>query len=176
MNTILLIAFSVAIQLVPVVLSIRLLRVARSRKSWVIMAVAFFLMTLKRVSDLFFYLLENNYKIHLQNYVFDIIISIFFIIALILTPVIATIIQLAISRRREYLADASGALLTRYPEGLLRALEKLRDNTQPMRKAASSTAHLFIDNPFKKKGTSFFVNLFSTHPPIEERIKILKSM
>jgi len=104
------------------------------------------------------------------------IFYVFFIIALILTPVIATIIQLAISRRREYLADASGALLTRYPEGLLRALEKLRDNTQPMRKAASSTAHLFIDNPFKKKGTSFFVNLFSTHPPIEERIKILKSM
>jgi len=99
-----------------------------------------------------------------------------FIIALILTPIIATIIQLAISRRREYLADASAVLLTRYPEGLARALEKLKDNTQPLRKATSSTAHLFIDNPFKKKNTSWFVNLFSTHPPIEERIKILKSM
>jgi heat shock protein HtpX len=93
-----------------------------------------------------------------------------------LTPIVATIIQLAISRRREYLADASGALLTRYPEGLARALEKLQANSQPMKKAGSSTAHLFIDNPFKKKNTSWFVNIFSTHPPIEERIKILKSM
>lgn len=98
------------------------------------------------------------------------------IISLILTPIIATIIQLAISRKREYLADASGTLLTRYPEGLARALEKLRDNTQPLHKAGSSTAHLFIDNPFKKKNSSWFVNLFSTHPPIEERIRILKSM
>jgi len=104
------------------------------------------------------------------------IFLVLFIIALILTPVIATIIQLAISRRREYLADASGVLLTRYPEGLVHALEKLRDNSQPLRQAASSTAHLFIDNPFKKKNSSWFVNLFSTHPPIEERIKILKSM
>jgi len=103
------------------------------------------------------------------------IFIVLFIIALILTPIIATIIQLAISRRREYLADASAVLLTRYPEGLARALEKLKDNTQPLRKATSSTAHLFIDNPFKKKNTSWFVNL-STHPPIEERIKILKSM
>ena len=104
------------------------------------------------------------------------IFLVLFIIALILTPVIATIIQLAISRRREYLADASGVLLTRYPEGLVHALEKLRDNSQPLRQAASSTAHLFIDNPFKKKNSSWFVNLFSTHPPIEERIKILKNL
>lgn len=104
------------------------------------------------------------------------IFIVLFIIALILTPFIATIIQLAISRRREYLADASAALLTRYPEGLARALEKLRDSPQPLRNVTSSTAHLFIDNPFKKKNTSWFVNLFSTHPPIEERIKILKSM
>lgn len=98
------------------------------------------------------------------------------VISLILTPIIATIIQLAISRRREYLADASAALLTRYPEGLARALEKLKLNSQPLNRATSSTAHLFIDNPFKKKNSSFFVNLFSTHPPIEERIKILKNM
>ena len=98
------------------------------------------------------------------------------IISLILTPIIATIIQLAISRRREYLADASAVLLTRYPEGLTRALQKLKENTQPLNRTASSTAHLFIDNPFKKKNSSWFVSLFSTHPPIEERIKILKNM
>lgn len=104
------------------------------------------------------------------------IFFVLFIIALILTPIIATIIQLAISRKREYLADASGVLLTRYPEGLVHALEKLKDNSNPLRTATSSTAHLFIDNPFKKKNSSWFVNLFSTHPPIEERIRILKSM
>lgn len=98
------------------------------------------------------------------------------IVALIITPIIATVIQLAISRKREYLADASAALLTRYPEGLVRALEKLKNNSEPLRQATSSTAHLFIDSPFKKKNSSWFVNLFSTHPPIEERIKILKSM
>jgi len=104
------------------------------------------------------------------------IFFILFLIALILIPIIATIIQLAISRKREYLADASGVLITRYPEGLVRALEKLNNNSQPLRRAASSTAHLFIDNPFKKKNTSWFVSLFSTHPPIEERIRILKNM
>ncbi len=93
MNTILLIAFSVAIQLVPVVLSMRLLRVARSRKSWVIMAIAFFLMTLKRVTDLFFFLLENNYEIHLQSYFLDIIISILFIIALVSIERILTLLK-----------------------------------------------------------------------------------
>ncbi len=98
------------------------------------------------------------------------------IISLILTPIIATIIQLAISRKREYLADASAVLLTRYPEGLARALEKLKNNSTPLHKAASSTAHLFIDNPFKKKNSSWLINLFSTHPPIEERIRILKNI
>ena len=104
------------------------------------------------------------------------IFFVLFIISLIITPIVATIIQLAISRRREYLADASGVLLTRYPVGLVHALEKLNSNPQPLRRAASSTAHLFIDNPFKKKNTSWFVNLFSTHPPITERIRILKSL
>ncbi len=104
------------------------------------------------------------------------IFSVFFVISLILTPIIATIVQLAISRKREYLADASAVLLTRYPEGLINALEKLKNNHQSLRRASSSTAHLFIDNPFKKKSASFFLNLFSTHPPIEERIRILKSM
>lgn len=102
---------------------------------------------------------------------------IFLILALILGPIVATIIQLAISRKREYLADASGALLTRYPQGLIRALEKISSYPMPMRTATTSTAHLFISNPFKKnKKSSWFVNLFSTHPPIEERIKILREM
>jgi heat shock protein HtpX len=115
---------------------------------------------------------SNNDERSNRNPIFFIL----FLIALILTPIIAAIIQLAISRKREYLADASGVLLTRYPEGLVRALEKLNNNTQPLRRVASSTAHLFIDNPFKKKNASFFFNLFSTHPPIEERIRILKNM
>jgi len=108
------------------------------------------------------------------------IFLVLFIISLILTPIIAAIIQLAISRRREYLADASAVLLTRYPEGLVRALKKLNNNPQPLRRVASSTAHLFIANPFKKKNSSWFVGLFiglfSTHPPIENRIRILESM
>jgi len=99
------------------------------------------------------------------------------IIALILAPLAAMLIQLAISRKREYLADASGALLTRYPEGLARALEKIGGYPRSMRSATSSTAHLFISNPFKKneKG-SWFTGLFSTHPPIAERIKILRQL
>ncbi len=102
---------------------------------------------------------------------------IFFIIALIIAPLVATLIQLAISRRREYLADASGALLTRYPEGLARALEKISADPHVLRTATTSTAHLFIANPFKKKSAaSWLTSLFSTHPPVEERIKILRSM
>jgi heat shock protein HtpX len=100
-----------------------------------------------------------------------------FIIVLIITPVVATLIQLAVSRKREFLADASGALLTRYPDGLARALVKINNDPNHLEKASSSTAHLFISNPFKKGNSgSWFVNLFSTHPSIEERIKILRSM
>lgn len=106
--------------------------------------------------------------------------AIFMLIALvlaILAPIIATLIQLAVSRKREFLADASGALLTRYPEGLASALEKISDDPRPMRSANEATAHLFIVNPFKSKGFNGWVtNVFSTHPPIEERIKILRSM
>ena len=103
---------------------------------------------------------------------------IFIIFVLILTPLVATLIQLAVSRRREFLADASGTLLTRYPEGLARALEKISTDKSVLRTASSSTAHLFIVNPFKKLGrTAFwFANLFSTHPPVEERVRILRSM
>jgi heat shock protein HtpX len=99
------------------------------------------------------------------------------IVFAILSPVVATLIQLAVSRKREYLADASGALLTRYPEGLASALEKLAADDVPVRTATNATAHLFIENPFNRKTSkAWFANLFNTHPPIEERIKILRSM
>lgn len=95
----------------------------------------------------------------------------------ILSPLIATLIQLAISRRREFLADASGALLTRYPEGLASALEKIAKDKEPLEAANNATAHLYIANPFKgDKMNNWFSSLFNTHPPIEERIKILRSM
>lgn len=99
------------------------------------------------------------------------------IIFAILTPIIATLIQLAISRKREFLADASGALLTRYPEGLASALEKIAGDPRPTQSATTATAHLFIINPFKKGSAgAWFASLFNTHPPIEERIKLLREM
>ncbi|MBU0596946.1 M48 family metallopeptidase [Patescibacteria group bacterium] len=101
------------------------------------------------------------------------IIMIIGLVLLILSPIIAELIKLAISRKREFLADASGALLTRYPEGLAKALEKISNSDVPLARANSATAHLFISNPFKKKGFSKF---FSTHPPAEERIKALRGM
>ncbi len=93
----------------------------------------------------------------------------------ILSPIAVTLIQLAISRKREYLADASGALLTRYPEGLASALQKLQNYAQPMKNASEATAHLFIANPFGNAGKTIS-NLFATHPPIEKRIAILEGM
>ncbi|MFA6005204.1 MAG: M48 family metallopeptidase [Patescibacteria group bacterium] len=101
------------------------------------------------------------------------------ILVAIMAPVVATLMQLAISRRREFLADASGAYLTRYPEGLARALEKIASDPRPMQSASNATAHLFIESPFKadvKGQTSWMLNLFSTHPPIEERIAKLRAM
>ena len=99
------------------------------------------------------------------------------VVVAIMAPLVATIIRLAVSRKREFLADASGALLTRYPEGLANALGKIANDEAPMRQAHSGTAHLFIANPFKgKEGKSWFVKLFMTHPPVEERIKILRGM
>lgn len=98
------------------------------------------------------------------------------VILAILSPIAATLIQLAVSRKREFLADASGALLTKYPEGLASALEKLANDKKPLKNANTATAHLYITNPFKDKGGSFLVSLFQTHPPIEERIRILRSM
>lgn len=99
------------------------------------------------------------------------------IVAAILAPIAATLIQLAISRKREFLADADGALLTRYPEGLANALRKISSDPNPLPGAGNSTAHLYIANPFRgQQAQSWFTNLFSTHPPIEERIKILTEM
>lgn len=94
------------------------------------------------------------------------------IIILILAPIIATIVQLAISRQREYLADATGAMTTRNPEGLASALEKLKQNGRPMKRQNTASAHLFINNPLKP---GFINRLFSTHPPLEERIARLRN-
>jgi len=104
-------------------------------------------------------------------------IAIAAVLAMILSPIAAQLIQLAISRRREFLADASGALLTRYPEGLASALQKIGSYPDPMRRASTTTAHLFISNPFGGHPASKFVaNLFSTHPPIAARIAALQVM
>lgn len=112
------------------------------------------------------------------------IFAILAIIAAILAPIVASLIQLAVSRRREFLADASGVLLTRYPEGLASALVKISSDREPLEVANRGTAHLYIVNPLKglpagrqgKQIISMFAGLFNTHPPIEERVRILRSM
>ena len=96
---------------------------------------------------------------------------VFGIIAAILAPIVSLLVQLAISRQREYLADATGAMTTRDPEGLAMALEKLKGNTRPMQRQNTSTSHLFFANPLKP---GFFSKLFSTHPPIDDRIARLR--
>ena len=89
-------------------------------------------------------------------------------------PIVANLVKLAISRRREYLADASGALLTRYPDGLANALAKIAAYEQPLKRASSATAHLYISNPFGPGASkSFLTRLFSTHPPLDKRIERL---
>jgi len=95
------------------------------------------------------------------------------IVAAILAPIIATLIQLAVSRKREYLADATGALTTRYPEGLISALKKIERTGSVLNKQNTATAHFFFANPLKNHSVT---NLFSTHPPLEERIKRLENM
>jgi len=102
------------------------------------------------------------------------ILAIVGIVFVILSPIIAQLIQLAISRKREFLADASGALLTRYPEGLASALTKIGGYTSPMAHAHNATAHLFISNPFGSKGSKGISKLFMTHPPTEERVAALR--
>ncbi len=95
----------------------------------------------------------------------------------LLSPIIAQLIQLAISRRREFLADATGASITKYPEGLASALEKISADQEPLEAANKATAHLYISNPLKNHHDSigWFANLFNTHPPVKERIKALRS-
>lgn len=106
--------------------------------------------------------------------------AIFMLVGLVLiifAPIIGQLIKLAVSRKREFLADASGALLTRYPEGLASALEKIKvHNTKPMPHANNATAHLYISNPFGDKSKKGLARLFSTHPPVEERVAALRGM
>ncbi|MBI1872207.1 M48 family metallopeptidase, partial [Candidatus Collierbacteria bacterium] len=106
--------------------------------------------------------------------------AIFMIVGLVLallSPIIANLIKLAISRRREFLADASSAALTKYPEGLARALEKLSADKEPLEAANKATAHLYIVNPLRNHhdAVGWFAGLFNTHPPVTERIKALRS-
>ncbi len=101
------------------------------------------------------------------------------IVFAILSPIVGTLIQLAISRRREFIADAGSVQLTRQPGDLISALEKISADPNPMRNANKATAHLYIENPFKKGGhgnRAWFSNLFDTHPPVTERIKALKNI
>lgn len=99
------------------------------------------------------------------------------IVAAILAPIVATLIQLAVSRRREFLADASGVLLTRYPQGLASALQKISSDREPLEVANRGTAHLYIINPLKgQDAKAWLAGLFNTHPPIEARIKALREM
>ncbi len=105
--------------------------------------------------------------------------AIFFVIGIflmILAPILANLIKAAISKRREFLADATGALLTRYPEGLASALEKIAKDQNSLSVASNATSHLYIANPFRGPGLNKVSNLFSTHPPIEERVKVLRDL
>lgn len=105
------------------------------------------------------------------------IVMVLGVVAIILAPFAAQLIHLAISRKREFLADASGALLTRYPDGLASALQKIASHPAPVQHATSATAHLYISNPFGPEGAgSFMRKIFSTHPPVEERIAALRGM
>lgn len=112
------------------------------------------------------------------------VIFLFAIALSILAPIAATLMQLAISRKREFLADASGALLTRYPEGLAKALEKISSDPTPLRAATNTTAHLWFDDPFdnplgspeKKRKTPWLHGLFMTHPPVADRIRALRQI
>ncbi|MCA9398057.1 M48 family metallopeptidase, partial [candidate division WWE3 bacterium] len=97
------------------------------------------------------------------------------VVLIVLAPIIANIIKLAVSRQREYLADASAAYITRYPQGLIDALTKIASDHQPLETANTATAHLFISNPLKDRKQKL-AGLFSTHPPVEERIARLRAM
>jgi heat shock protein HtpX len=104
------------------------------------------------------------------------IVLVFGLILMIVSPIIAMVIKLAISRNREYLADSTAALMTRYPQGLSNALRKLAGDQVPLEKATSATAHMYIINPLSSKHDGMFANMFNTHPPITERIRRLENM
>ncbi len=104
------------------------------------------------------------------------IVIIIGIVMSLLAPLAAMLLQLSISRKREFLADASGALLTRYPDGLARALAKISQDPHPLKTASNATRSLFISDPFRKKNEKWFTRLWMTHPPVEERIKNLQEM
>jgi len=105
------------------------------------------------------------------------VLAIVGVLLIVLSPIVATLMQLAISRKREFLADASGALLTRYPEGLASALEKIHAHSGKMERVSRATAHLYIASPFGGKGgKGFFTKMFVTHPPVEERIAALRGV
>ena len=97
------------------------------------------------------------------------------IVFIIISPIIATIIRMALSRNREYLADSTGALISRYPPGLASALKKISSNSE-VRAASGATAHLFISNPLGEKSRVMFKSLFNSHPPVKERIERLNEM
>lgn len=108
-----------------------------------------------------------------------VIIMVIGIVFALLSPIVAQLIQLAISRRREFLADATGVSLTRQPQGLISALQKISADHEPLEAANKATAHLYIANPFKDKGhgaVDWFAGLFNTHPPIQKRIEALQKM
>lgn len=109
----------------------------------------------------------------------DMIIFIAALVLALLAPLFAQLIQLAVSRKREFAADADGALLTRYPEGLARALEKIASKQQPQKRVNRATAHMYIISPLRaerKRGKSWFNKMWSTHPPLEERIARLRAL
>ncbi|MBE3090595.1 MAG: M48 family metalloprotease, partial [Actinobacteria bacterium] len=107
--------------------------------------------------------------------ILSLILIIVGILLILLSPIIATLIRLAISRNREFLADSTGALISRYPAGLANALKKISMHSE-VKTASSATAHLFIANPIGEKSKVMFKSLFNTHPPTEERIRRLENM
>ncbi len=107
----------------------------------------------------------------------SIITLVFALVVAILAPLVAAVIKLAISRKREYLADSSAVLMTRHPEGLARALQKIKDYPRTLSSANDATAHLYIMNPFRKDdGQKWIHKLFATHPPLEDRISKLRAV
>jgi len=131
------------------------------------------------LSDFFLRFLWFDRNDNNQNNPLGVLLSIFGFVLLIFAPIIAYVMQFAVSRRREYLADASGAQLTRYPPGLISALEKLKDDHTATHFASKATAHLWIEEPLDKesnRGDTKWNHLFDTHPPIDDRIHALEQM